>query len=545
MKEKGIGYVLAYCNVVSLLCAIALPTFLIDKSDREISILHLGSTIPNDTNYQDNEWAYDSISAEEAWDISTGNNDVSVAVIDTGVKTTHNDLINNINLNNIVYLFDNSNSTISSNDWTGHGSNVAGIIGSKGNNNLGVCGVCWNVNIIPLSYINVYGIQTSSNVAAAINFAEEHEIPIINFSSYYTGSIDSDVENAIRNYSGLFVCCAGNEGQNIDTNQLASSYPTQLSNVDNLISVGSLSQNGTIKDSSNYGATSVDLFAPGDNVLTTANVQDAYESFSGTSCATPFVAGAAALLLSINPSLTPLQIKSAILNNVDQSSIFEGKCSSGGKLNIHNAALSVIPTLSTSSERNVDGFGYNWEKFTINTPSTYSFSLSGYQGLTLKIADFPTNDSFVLTTATIESGQSSVTINYTFIENRTYYIQVQNAMSFGVNYVLSKAFLGYHYHSFHGTPLIPVDNIYHGNLCSCGFIGNLSTHLVRPNNPTRCFLCGGIALLPNNLDLLEKTNYYPIGIDSYKINNGIIVVGEIDYLLGTNNSSYLESLYIE
>ena len=159
----------------------------------------IGSTTPGDSNFVNNQWAYNSIHAEEAWDISVGSSDVEVAVLD------------------------------------GHGTNVAGVIASKGNNSIGACGVCWNSTILPF---DLYDFPLNSDIIvnvpyiiSAVHYASQEEIPIINFSNYGTGTIDSSLETEIRDYPGLFICCAGNHGVNIDTSWQVFSYPSECSNI--------------------------------------------------------------------------------------------------------------------------------------------------------------------------------------------------------------------------------------------------------------------------------------------------------------------------
>lgn len=450
-------------------------------------------TSPDDPTYTSNQWAYEMISLEKAWDISIGSRNVNVAIIDSGVMKLHNDLVNNCA--SYFYATYDHDSTCGTNSWydyDNHGTRVAGILGAEGNNDLGVCGVCWKTSMVPLSYNDTSGFNHHSYTANAISTAAQYNIPIINFSGAYFEPIDSAIETSIRNYTGLFICSAGNLGVDIDMPRIMS-YPSELSNVDNLISVGALASDGTIYPSSCYGATSVDLFAPGDNIVTTTNVQNSYSTISQTSCAAPFVAGTAALLKSINPSLTTAQLKSAILDNVDVQSNLIGKCVTGGRLNAFKAAQAVIPFLNGTTTRSVDGQGYNWVKIIIDSPSTYTFSLSAnYFSLTLTLSTSTSSYVVPLQSANIESGQASCSITHTFRAAGTYYLRVKsnNTANTVCNYTLTSTFDSYHYHSFNG-PIIPIDGQYHGRECVCGEIGMIMTHIAKPNNPNVCFACGG------------------------------------------------------
>ena len=438
-------------------------------------------------------WALDYIGATEAWDISTGSKRVSVAIIDTGVDALHPDLDDNFDLYSYSSSFDTLYSVNSDIDAYpgGHGTQVAGIIGAEGDNNADVSGVCQNVDLVSLSY---YVPSTPLYLATsyAVNHSIQKSIPIINFSSNFNYS-DSTFEQSIRSYSGLFVCAAGNESLDIDLNNSNKRYPSSYENIDNLISVGSINSSGQISSFSNYGADSVDLFAPGENIYTTDLSPSGYGDFSLTSSAAPLVAGTAALLKSTNPVLSACQIKDAIMDNVTHSTNLIGKCVSGGRLNTYAAALSVIPTLSGSSDRNIDDDSYNWEKFNVASPSTHSFSLNGISGLTMTLTSNPTSNATILETSTIQTGQTSTSFSHLFPSSGTYYIKVSNPSTNYTSYTLSKSFVSFHYHSFTG-PKVYIDNDYHGVPCECGEYGNIMPHICKPQNPHLCIQCGGSIL---------------------------------------------------
>ena len=188
-----------------------------------------------------------------------------------------------------------------------HGTHVAGILGAKGNNNNGVAGCNWNSKITSLKVFDSYGNGYSSDLILALNYANVHNISIINFSGGWLQNdtkYDSPVEKAIANYSGLFICAAGNENVNIDNYHC---YPASL-NLSNMITVGASDENNQKCTFSNYGVDSVDLFAPGNNIYSTYN-NGSYASLNGTSMATPYVTGVASLIKSIRPEYTPQEIK--------------------------------------------------------------------------------------------------------------------------------------------------------------------------------------------------------------------------------------------
>lgn len=545
-KRNMLSYLMSFFSCSSTFCVVfsfssIIPTFNFIKPS---SITIPSSTIPNDSSYSNNSSVYSQVGMQNAWDISVGSSDVSVAVIDSGVYTIHNDLNNNADNSNLSATFDYLNGTISFIDPTGHGTGVAGIIGAEGNNNIGVSGVCWHTNIVPLSYHEVddanheVQLYLASN---AIDFAESNDIPIINYSTTTMGIFDSSMVQSILNYSGLFVCCAGNHGENLDGPYAPPINPPMMANADNLIVVGSLNQDGHIRSNSNYGAVSVDLFAPGESIYTTSNFQNGYSSFNDTSAATPFVAGAAALLKSINPSLNTSALKNAILSNVDVVPELQGKCVTGGKLNIYKAAQAVIPDLYLSSNRSVDEGCYNWEKIYIDSASTYSFSISGTAGLQLSLSASYVNGVLPLEEVTIESGQTSAGFSHLFSNPGYYYVRVKNNGNYKTNYTLHKTFVSFHSHSFTGS-LIPIDFQYHGRLCSCGEVGMIMPHVAKPSNPYICFGCGGFigGTKGSEQDIDEEVKR--IGIDSSINLQNEIVLGSTDKAILEINPSYIAYL---
>jgi len=153
---------------------------------------------------------------------------------------------------------------------------------------------------------------------------------------------DTALTTAINNYTGLFICAAGNDGANTD---VTPHYPSS-STCTNIISVGASDSTDSIPSFSNRGPISVDLFAPGQSIYSTYPVASGYSyaSLSGTSMATPMVTGVAALMKSANPNLTTVQIKNGILNNVDTVSTSSGKCVTGGRLNAYKAIKAASST---------------------------------------------------------------------------------------------------------------------------------------------------------------------------------------------------------
>lgn len=317
------------------------------------------STQPNDEYYNvsqiasDYQWGSDQIDLPSAWDETTGSDKVLVGVLDTGIDGTHPDLVNRIDTS-LCRDFTSGSEVIVTNptDQNGHGTQVAGIIGAQGNNKTYIAGVCWDVRLVSLKVLDDNASGYCSNVARAVDFANANNIPILNMSLGWhedDSNYDKEVKPldvSIGNYYGLVVCAAGNEGyDNDDYNHYPSNFTKTY---DNVISVGASDKDDKILEKNNvkshYGLTTVDLFAPGYGIVTTAVLaldSSGHTVRDGTSMATPFVTGVAALLLAKNPHLTPSKIKEVILNNIDKKPDLSDMCVSGGRLNARKALASV------------------------------------------------------------------------------------------------------------------------------------------------------------------------------------------------------------
>ena len=293
-------------------------------------------------------WALDQINLPEAWEISTGSADVVVGIIDSGIDASHPDLADRVPLEHSWDFTLGEDYNILPTDPYGHGTEVAGIIGAIGNEETGFYGICREVTLASLRVLDSNGTGYVSNIALAIEYAERNRIPILNMSLNYT-NYSATVRLAIQNYYGLFVSSAGNGGLNVDVNTV---YPTSY-NFSNLISVGSSILYDEVDAHSNYGKTTVDIFAPGQLLISTSNNADnRYCITGGTSMSSPFVAGVAALILSIHPELEAYEIKQIILESADEVVYLSNLCVCGGRLNAYSSLIS-------SYVHNIDIWPYN------------------------------------------------------------------------------------------------------------------------------------------------------------------------------------------
>lgn len=306
------------------------------------------------------------IDAPEAWDIETGDSNIVIAVIDSGLDLDHPDIAANLwvnpgeianngidddgngyidDVNGWDFASDDNNPSASNDACVAHGTHTAGTIGAVGNNGVGVTGVNWNVQIMPIrAFRPILGTLCSANDADLIASIEYHTLMGAPISSNSWGgtSYSQPTFEAIRASNSVFVAAAGNGnligvGQNNDTNP---HYPSSYA-LNNIISVAATDHNDNKASFSNYGLSSVDLGAPGVNILST--VLDSYGNLSGTSMATPHVAGVAGLLLAQDPNLTINEVIWRILNSVDDTGL---QVRTGGRLNSHGAlawGLSSMP----------------------------------------------------------------------------------------------------------------------------------------------------------------------------------------------------------
>lgn len=382
-------------------------------------VIQVLSTIPNDT-YFINQWALHNtgsyaggtddadIDAPEAWDVTKGDDDIIIAIVDTGIDYNHADLVGNIWQNTgeidcvdgidsdgngyvddcIGWDFttcewfkeDGSCETVKSEDNDpmddhGHGTHVAGITGAVGNNGEGVAGVMWNVKLMALKFINIQGAGTTADAINAIEYAIANGARIINASwgGYEYSLALYNTINSANSAGILFIAAAGNGGDDSvgDNNDLTPMYPASYE-LPNIISVAATDQNDLRLSFSNYGLNSVDVAAPGVYIFSTVpNWWDGgggygvLEFFAGTSMATPHVSGLAGLIYSYydgsnNTAFSYTQVRDTILRYVDLLPSLQGWIKTGGRINAHLAVSSLLSPTNLTATTNSPSITLTW-----------------------------------------------------------------------------------------------------------------------------------------------------------------------------------------
>jgi subtilisin family serine protease len=291
-----------------------------------------------------------------------GSRDILVAVIDSGIDLSHPDLVQNIytnpgesgdKANNGIdddgngfiddvhgwnFVAKNNNPT----DDMGHGSHCSGTIGGVGNNNIGIAGVNWKVSILPIKFLTATGSGNIADAVEAINYARKMKARVMN-NSWGSPAAGSEIlKKAIQAASDsgiLFVAAAGNDGLNNDVEMFyPATYP-----IKNIISVAASSNQGKLAYFSNYGPKTVHVVAPGMGIYSTSK-NGQYAFLSGTSMATPHVAGLAALLLSIYPQWTGSELKDQIIRTSKRTHLLAPSVIAKGSVDAFNAVNGIFQT---------------------------------------------------------------------------------------------------------------------------------------------------------------------------------------------------------
>ncbi|WP_408011685.1 S8 family peptidase [Pseudalkalibacillus sp. A8] len=277
-----------------------------DVEYAEPNYLYLQNEIVTDDEfYQQYQWNLPAIRTEEGWEITRGNEDVIIAIIDTGIDMKHPDLSGRlVEGHNIL------NDSPNPDDDNGHGTHVAGIIASETNNGLGVAGMTWYNKIMPIKAMNADGYGTSFDVAQGVRWATDHGADVINLSlgNYKESKALAEAIDYAYGKDVILVAASGND----NTNQI--SYPAAFENV---LSVAAVNANLRRADFSNYGDY-IDVAAPGVDIASTY-IDNQYASLSGTSMATPHVAALAGLIRSSQPDLKNSEVIQIIKDTTDDA----------------------------------------------------------------------------------------------------------------------------------------------------------------------------------------------------------------------------------
>ncbi len=313
------------------------------------------------------------IDAFEAWQVTTGSRSVVVAIVDSGIDFAHPDLAANIWTNprevagngrdddgngyiDDVHGWDFVDNDNTPQDGFWHGTHVAGIIGAVGNNGIGVSGVSQQVSILPLRFQNNSGSGYTGAAVSALNYVTQLKlagVPIVATNISWGGgtSVSLSLQTALQAQANAGITVVVAAGNNGGDNDAVPRYPSSYS-FDTIIAVAGSDTSDKLLGFSNYGATSVDLAAPGAGILSTLP-GGGHGSISGTSMAAPHVTGTVALMAAVRPHATATQIRSAILGSVDRVSTLAGKVATGGRLNAFAALgriMAAVPAPGTPPE---------------------------------------------------------------------------------------------------------------------------------------------------------------------------------------------------
>ena len=323
------------------------------EKNYEISV----KTTPNDSDFSQ-QWGLEKIEAPQAWEKTTGSQDVVVGLIDTGIDYTHEDLKNNVWINEVerngyagvdddgngyvddIYGIDTAYGDSDPKDswYIPHGTHCAGIMGGVGNNGIGIAGVNWDVKIATCKFLNFFGSGSTADAVECVNYfntLKENGVNIVATNNSWGGEgtddgVLKDAFNSAKDLGIISVAAAGNSAK---SNDIYNFVPANI-DIDSLITVGASDQNDNLASFSNYGK-SVDIAAPGVDIYSSV-YGNGYDAWDGTSMATPFVTGAIAIISAMHPEYTYKQKIDAIYNSADKITQLTSKIDQERRLNLNN-----------------------------------------------------------------------------------------------------------------------------------------------------------------------------------------------------------------
>ena len=519
------------------------------------------------------QWGLDDINVRRVWDFSTGSYTVGVGIIDTGISV-HSDLVNNLNT---IYSRDyKNNSQIANDDVKGHGTFVAGIIGSEWENGIGINGVNQYVTLYSLQVLDypsstdylpeadigndIDAIIRAINAVSTSTFSSHSPVRIVNYSIQGVDYVSEEMFQKISDFNGLFVASAGNIGFNIDTNPI---YP-QSYDLDNIIVVGGLDRNDNLVfwddeiqeyRQFNYGPNSVDIYAPAINIYSTLP-NDTYGFDSGTSFAAPYVSGVAALLLSIKNDLTPAQLKECIVNGGKDITIYPlndephavKKLDAFGAMKymfdhyfvdeytLTNSDVEIVKTMLPINEYFTDL--NSMAKLNFTEAGDYTFNISSTTPIDIYFYD--SNLNLISITEGYDASQMNVDFSK-YLRSGTYYLRIDYGYT-PYEYNTATISIDYSEHFHEYTKWVIYSPTKHIECCECGATGTVKgNHVVRSSDidgiKSKCILCGALIDSFGGIGESIIQNIQKVTLNgSYILPNGIIVLVDEDveaYLNGT------------
>ncbi len=391
---------------------------------------------PNDPDYP-RQWAFPMIKAPDAWDVRTDSGGLVVAVIDTGVDYKHPDLTANMWTNpgeipnngvdddgngviDDVFGANFVTSTVDGDpmDDNRHGTHVAGTIGAVTNNALGVAGVNWSTKIMALKFLSASGSGSTAGAIRAIDYGIRMKADIMN-NSWGGGGFSVALRDAIAAADAegiLFVAAAGNSNSDNDTRP---HYPSSY-DVPNVLAVMATDRNDNKAGFSSFGATSVDMGAPGVDILSTIPGGN-YDSFNGTSMATPHVAGAAALVWAQHPGLSHHELKQKLMDKAEVIPALAGTSLTGARLDLFEAirpdGVKPPPGCDATSHTQIAYEEFYW-----------SDRLEASQNSNLLSVSFTLPEAMVVDISTDTSAHRTAGSGITMVRTGVYNQQAENVM---------------------------------------------------------------------------------------------------------------------